>query len=146
MTCTDWSFSLGKVLWKNIKPEVQQQVWEYTDIRDILQKQYGSTPQFNNIATTREDVIDSMSELLPQPFKRTAYYEIVANARNQPHCPYSEVVMKINSNIVDLEKVTVSHQTMAEINWVSLDRLVIGNLHWFYLTVDSNDRHCTQDI
>ncbi|KAI9289185.1 hypothetical protein BC943DRAFT_316166 [Umbelopsis sp. AD052] len=117
-----FSASLGKVLWSNIKPEVQQKIWEYTDLRDIVQNQYGAVSQFNNITTTQEEIINSISDILPQPFGRSAHYEITANARNQPQHQYSEVNMKVNANYIDLEKVTVCHQTLAEIDWVSLDR------------------------
>jgi hypothetical protein len=113
---------LGKVLWSNIKPEIQQQIWEYTDLRDIVQNQYGAVSQFNNITTTSEEIINSISDILPQPYGRGAHYEITANARNQPHHPYSEVNMRVNANIIDLEKVTICHQTIAEVDWVSLDR------------------------
>ncbi|CAO3693139.1 unnamed protein product [Umbelopsis ramanniana] len=117
-----FSARLGKVLWSNIKPEIQQQIWEYTDLRDIVQNQYGAVSQFNNITTTREEIINSISDILPQPYGRGAHYEITANARNQPHHPYSEVNMRVNANIIDLEKVTICHQTIAEVDWVSLDR------------------------
>ncbi|KAG2183777.1 hypothetical protein INT43_006788 [Umbelopsis isabellina] len=117
-----FSARLGKVLWTDVKPEIQQKVWEYTDLRDIVQNQYGAVPHFNNVLTTKEAVINNISDVLPAPFKRSAYYEIVTSARNQPHYPYSEVTLKINSNVVDLEKVTTNHQNMAEITWTSLDR------------------------
>lgn len=109
-------------MWSNIKPEIQQKVWEYTDLRDIVQNQYRAVPQFNSVVTTKEAVINNLSDLLPAPFKRSAYYEIVTSARNQPHYPYSEVTLKVNSNVVDLEKVTTNHQDMADITWTSLDR------------------------
>jgi hypothetical protein len=122
ITYTASFVSLGKVLWSSIKPEVQQQIWEYTDLRDIVQNQYGAVSQFNNITTTSEEIINSISDILPQPFGRSAHYEITANARNQPQHRYSEVNMKVNANIIDLEKVTICHQTIAEVDWVSLER------------------------
>jgi alanyl-tRNA synthetase len=63
-----------------------------------------------------------ISEVLPAPYGRTAYYEIHAQARNQPIVPYQPVIMYMNQGIVELKKVVVATNRVTEIDWCSLER------------------------
>lgn len=43
------SASLGKILWTNIRPEMQRKVWIYQQVNDILMKEQGIRPVFNGL-------------------------------------------------------------------------------------------------
>jgi alanyl-tRNA synthetase len=63
-----------------------------------------------------------MSETLPSPYSRSAYFEIHAQARNQPVVPYQPVVLYMNQGVVELKKVFVATNKVTEIDWCSLSR------------------------
>lgn len=43
------SAKIGKVLWSQITPDVQKQIWSYTDLNDRLMSNAGVKPVFNNV-------------------------------------------------------------------------------------------------
>lgn len=43
------SAKLGKILWSNVTPEIQKQIWNFQDLKDILVKERGLQPNFNNL-------------------------------------------------------------------------------------------------
>ncbi|KAL9556054.1 hypothetical protein PS6_002548 [Mucor atramentarius] len=117
------SAKIGKVLWNQITPDVQKQIWTYTDLNDRLMKNSGVKPVFNNITTLSDEIITKMSEVLPSAHSRRVSFEIYANARNQPSMPYQPVVMYMkNQGVVELTKVVTTTNKVTEIEWVSLDR------------------------
>ncbi|KAG0955945.1 hypothetical protein G6F60_005894 [Rhizopus arrhizus] len=116
------SASLGKILWTNIKPETQKKIWMYQQVNDILMKEQGIRPVFNGLATKDNDVIAKISEMLPPYHGISAYFEIHANARNQPILPYKPVVLYMSQQAVDFKKIVVATNKITEVNWVSLDR------------------------
>lgn len=40
---------LGKVLWSNLTTETQKKIWDFHDIKDIVMKECGVAPLFNNM-------------------------------------------------------------------------------------------------
>ncbi|KAI9487622.1 MAG: hypothetical protein EXX96DRAFT_553994 [Benjaminiella poitrasii] len=116
------SARLGKVLWSNVTPEVQKRIWNFSDLKDILLKERGVKPNFNEVTTKSDDLISKISEILPQYYSRSAYFEIHARARNQPITPYQPVVMYMNQGVVELKKVVTSTSKVVEVDWVSLER------------------------
>ncbi|KAG1147930.1 hypothetical protein G6F37_003587 [Rhizopus arrhizus] len=116
------SASLGKILWTDIKPEMQRKVWIYQQVNDILMKEQGIRPVFNGLVTKDSAVITKISEMLPPHHGISAYFEIHANARNQPLLPYKPVVLYMSQQAVDFKKIVVATNKITEINWVSLDR------------------------
>ncbi|KAI7893762.1 uncharacterized protein EV154DRAFT_500723 [Mucor mucedo] len=113
---------LGKVLWGNMTAETQKKIWDFHDIRDIVVKERGVVPLFNGVTTKSEDVINQMSDLLPEAYGRSAYFEMYADARNQPSVPYEPVVMYMSQGVVELKKIVTKTNKVTEIDWVSLDR------------------------
>lgn len=71
--------------------------------------------------TATETIIDSIANILPEPYERAAYFEISAAARNQPRSDYKMVTMFVNQNFVDLQKVTTPTKKVVEVDWVSLN-------------------------
>ncbi|CDH60737.1 hypothetical protein RO3G_04598 [Lichtheimia corymbifera JMRC:FSU:9682] len=116
------SAKLGKVLWTNLTSEIQRKTWEFGEIKDIVVKEHGVRPLFNDVTTAYEEIITPISEILPKPYNRTACFEIHAKARNQPALPYKPVVLIMNQGIVEFKKVITRKTKVAEIDWVSLDR------------------------
>ncbi|KAI8078021.1 uncharacterized protein B0P05DRAFT_471183 [Gilbertella persicaria] len=114
------SAKLGKVFWNKVTPEIQKQIWNFQDLKDILVKEHGISPKFNNVTTKSDDIIAKMSDILPSPYSRTAYFEIHAQARNQPLVPYQPVVMYMHQGVVELKKVVTNTNKIVEIDWVSL--------------------------
>lgn len=53
---------------------------------------------------------------------KTAIYEFHCSARNSPSLPYKPIVLHMNQGIIDVRKVVLGEQTVAEMDWVSLDR------------------------
>lgn len=43
------SASLGKILWTDIKPEMQKKIWRYQQVNEILMKEQGIRPVFNGL-------------------------------------------------------------------------------------------------
>ncbi|GAA5800274.1 hypothetical protein HPULCUR_005700 [Helicostylum pulchrum] len=113
---------LGKVLWTNLSPDIQKKVWDFYDVKDILMEGHKVLPRFNNVTTQSEEVIASMSDFLPDPYSRSAYFEMYADARNQPTVEYDPVVMYMSQGVVELKKVVTNTTKVTEIDWVSLDR------------------------
>ncbi|KAI9250904.1 hypothetical protein BDA99DRAFT_522191 [Phascolomyces articulosus] len=113
---------LGKVLWTNLSSEIAKKIWEFQDIKDLVVKEHGVKPLFNNVTTAEERIMSTISEILPRPFKHTGFFEIHCQARNQPALEYKPVVMIMNQGIVELKKVITRQQKVTEIDWVSLDR------------------------
>ncbi|CAO3625960.1 unnamed protein product [Mucor fragilis] len=117
------SAKIGKVLWSQITPDVQKQIWTYTDLNDRLMSNAGVKPVFNNVTTLSDEIITRMSEVLPSAHSRRVSFEIYANARNQPSMPYKPVIMYMkNQGVVELSKVVTATSKVTEIEWVSLDR------------------------
>ncbi|KAI7877805.1 hypothetical protein K492DRAFT_238925 [Lichtheimia hyalospora FSU 10163] len=116
------SAKLGKVLWTNLNSEIQRKTWEFREIKDIVVKEHGVRPLFNDVTTAYEDIITPISDILPKPYSRTANFEIHVKARNQPTLPYKPVVLIMNQDIVEFKKVITRKTKVAEIDWVSLDR------------------------
>ncbi|KAI7862821.1 hypothetical protein BDF14DRAFT_1850893 [Spinellus fusiger] len=117
------SAKLGKVLWMQVPSEVQRSIWGFQDIRDILLKEKGVKCSFSGITTASDVMIKSIIEILPAHFSKTSYFEIHADARNQPILPYKSVVMHMSQPVVELTKVITKKSTVTEIDWVSLDRM-----------------------
>ncbi|KAI8138549.1 hypothetical protein BJV82DRAFT_630303 [Fennellomyces sp. T-0311] len=113
---------LGKVLWTNLASDIQKKIWEFRDIKDLVVKEHGVKPVFNDLTTASEDIIQTISEILPKPFNHTGCFEIHAQARNQPTLEYKPVIMIMNQGIVELRKVITRKTKVTEIDWVSLDR------------------------
>lgn len=113
---------LGKVLWTNLTPEIQKKIWDFHEVKDILVEGHKLLPRFNNVTTQSDEVIASMSDFLPDPYSRSAYFEMYADARNQPSAEYDPVVMYMNQGVVELKKVVTNTTKVTEIDWVSLDR------------------------
>lgn len=40
---------LGKVLWTNLTSEIQRKTWEFREIKDIVVKEHGVRPLFNDV-------------------------------------------------------------------------------------------------
>jgi hypothetical protein len=40
---------VGKVLWTNVKPEINGKIWEFSDINDIVVRELGVCPRFTNM-------------------------------------------------------------------------------------------------
>ncbi|KAG1053442.1 hypothetical protein G6F43_004474 [Rhizopus delemar] len=116
------SASLGKILWTDIKPEMQKKIWRYQQVNEILMKEQGIRPVFNGLATKDSAVIAKISETLPPHQSIYAYFEIHANARNQPLLPYKPVVLYMSQQAVHFKKIVVATNKITEINWVTLDR------------------------
>ncbi|KAL9548785.1 hypothetical protein MBANPS3_005528 [Mucor bainieri] len=117
------SAKIGKVLWSQITPDVQKQIWTYTDLNDRLMANAGVKPVFNKVTTLSDEIITRMSEVLPSAHSRRVSFEIYANARNQPSMPYQPVIMYMkNQGVVELSKVITATNKVTEIDWVSLDR------------------------
>jgi len=57
-----------------------------------------------------------------KPFQRTEHFEIHAKARNAKQADYETVVMCVNINRVQLEKVTFPWEHVADACWNVLDR------------------------
>lgn len=72
--------------------------------------------------TASEDIISGISDILPKPYTQVAYFEIHAQARNQPALPYKPVIMTMGQTVVELQKVILGQKKVTEIDWVSLDR------------------------
>lgn len=53
---------------------------------------------------------------------KTAIYEFHCLARNSPSLPYTPTVIHMNQGVIDVRKVVINDQTVAEVDWVSLDR------------------------
>ncbi|KAI8376071.1 uncharacterized protein BYT42DRAFT_373527 [Radiomyces spectabilis] len=113
---------LGKVMWDNLSADVRKKIWQFQEIKDVVVKELGVRPVFNNMTTASEETITRISEILPSPFSKIAYFEIHANARNQPALPYKPVIMYMNQGHVELQKVVMRKDTITEIDWISLDR------------------------
>ncbi|ORY94101.1 hypothetical protein BCR43DRAFT_495868 [Syncephalastrum racemosum] len=116
------SAKLGKVLWNNLTPEMQKEIWAYHDIKDVIMKEHKTTPMFNNVTTASEDIITRMTDILPSPHSKSAFFEIHADARNQPALPYKPVIMHLNQGVVEVDKVISQTKQVTEIDWTSLDR------------------------
>ncbi|OBZ82371.1 hypothetical protein A0J61_09580 [Choanephora cucurbitarum] len=116
------SAKMGKIFWTKITPEIQKQIWNFQDLKDILVKEHGIQPHFNDLTTTSDDIIGRMSDILPSPYSRSAYFEIHAQARNQPVLPYQPVVMYMQQGVVEIKKVVTATNKVVEIDWVSLNR------------------------
>ncbi|ORX43861.1 hypothetical protein DM01DRAFT_1340618 [Hesseltinella vesiculosa] len=112
---------LGKVLWRNISPEPASRIWQKEDIKDVAMKELGITPMFSDVTTNNDDVIDGIAAQLPDPFGKTACFEIHAQARNQPTLPYQPIIMTLNPGGVMLTKVVVKKDRLAEVDWVMND-------------------------
>ncbi|KAF7729867.1 hypothetical protein EC973_003601 [Apophysomyces ossiformis] len=112
----------GKVLWCDLPSDVQKRIWEFSDIKDIVMKEHGAKPKFNDVTTTSAEIIKRIEDILPKYFGRTSFFEIHAQARNQPMLPYKPVILYMNEGIVDLQKVVLKKDVVTEIDWVSLDR------------------------
>lgn len=67
-------------------------------------------------------MITKISKMLPPHHGISAYFEIHANARNQPILPYKPVVLYMSQQAVDFKKIVVATNKITEVNWVSLDR------------------------
>lgn len=74
--------------------------------------------------TASEDIITRMTDILPSPHSKTAYFEVHAHARNQPALPYKPVIMHLNQGVVEVDKVISQTKQVTEIDWISLDRYV----------------------
>lgn len=72
--------------------------------------------------TFSDDIINKISELLPSPYSKSAYFEIHGKARNQPILPYQPVVMHVNQGVVEFKKIVTGVNKVTEIDWVSLER------------------------
>lgn len=113
---------LGKVLWTNLTPEIQKKIWDFHEVKDILVEGHKVLPRFNNVTTKSDEVIARMSDFLPDPYSRSAYFEMYADARNQPSVEYDPVVMYMSQGVVELKKVVTNTTKVTEIDWVSLER------------------------
>ncbi|KAG0172139.1 hypothetical protein DFQ28_004291 [Apophysomyces sp. BC1034] len=112
----------GKVLWSELPSEIQKKIWEFSDIKDVVMKEHGAKPRFNDVTTTSEEIIKRIKGILPNPFGKSSSFEIHAQARNQPIVPYKPVILHMNEGYVDLKKVVLKRNIVTEIDWVSLDR------------------------
>ncbi|RCI00369.1 hypothetical protein CU097_007108 [Rhizopus azygosporus] len=113
---------LGKILWTSLNKEQQKKIWKYQQLNDILMKEGGVKPMFNGLVTEDVDIITKFRELFPSPNGKHAYFEIHANARNQPVLPYKPVVLYMNQHAVNFTKIVTGTHRVAEIDWVSLNR------------------------
>ncbi|KAI8383987.1 hypothetical protein BD560DRAFT_322390 [Blakeslea trispora] len=116
------SAKLGKIFWTKITPEIQKQIWNFQDLKDILVKERGVQPRFSDVTTKSDDIISRMSDILPAPYSRSSHFEIYAQARNQPMLPYQPVVMYMQQGVVEIKKVVTATNKVVEIDWVSLNR------------------------
>ncbi|CAO0792670.1 unnamed protein product [Mucor circinelloides] len=117
---------IGKVLWTVKSPEVNGRIWEYDQIIDIVMREYGTLPKFTNMTTKEERIINLLAseEIIRDAHchSKTAIYEFHCSARNSPSLPYKPIVLHMNQGIIDVRKVVLGEQTVAEVDWVSLDR------------------------
>ncbi|CEP10217.1 hypothetical protein [Parasitella parasitica] len=118
---------IGKVLWNvGFPKEVTTKIWEYDEIIDIVMKEYNTTSNFTNMTTKDERIINLFAspEIIRDAHfaSKTAIYEFHCLARNSPSLPYKPTVIHMNQGVIDVRKVVLSEQTVAEVDWVSLDR------------------------
>ncbi|GAN07661.1 hypothetical protein MAM1_0170c07163 [Mucor ambiguus] len=117
---------IGKVLWTVKSPEVNKKIWRYDQIIDIVMRECGTMSKFTNMTTKEERIINILAS--DQVIKdanchcKTAIYEFHCSARNSPSLPYKPIVLHMNQGVIDVRKVVLSEQTVAEVDWVSLDR------------------------
>ena len=116
------SAKLGKVLWTKVSKETQKRIWDIQEVKDILMDGHQVKPVFNNMTTLDSNVMEKIAEILPEPYGKTAYYEIYAAVRNQPMVPYQSVTMHMNQGVVELKKAVTKTNVITEVDWVSLDR------------------------
>ncbi|KAI8647907.1 hypothetical protein BD408DRAFT_3527 [Parasitella parasitica] len=117
---------IGKVLWNVGSPKVNTRIWEFDQIIDIVMREYNTTPKFTNMTTKDERIINLFAspEIIREAnyASKTAIYEFHCSARNSPSLPYKPIVIHMNQGVIDVRKVVLSEQTVAEVDWVSLDR------------------------
>ncbi|RIA87972.1 hypothetical protein C1645_262147 [Glomus cerebriforme] len=117
--------SLGKTFFSNVGDDIKGKLWEFTDLKDVLVSGYGVKPKFREIATYDNKLIGGFIEVLgsnPVNKSKSAYYEILAEARNAPQDNVSNVYMYLNMGFVSLEKVMLNWDPLVNIDWTILDR------------------------
>ncbi|CAG8436196.1 8022_t:CDS:10, partial [Ambispora gerdemannii] len=115
--------SVGKVVFSKVTPQISPELWEFTDLKDILVRELGVLPAFTDSVTEDSRLIQLLYENLSvEPSTKTAFFEINANSRNNPHGDYIPVTMFVNCNYVALGKVTLRWKHLADVDWSVLDR------------------------
>ncbi|KAL9556029.1 hypothetical protein MBANPS3_002087 [Mucor bainieri] len=117
---------IGKVLWTVRPDEVYRKIWDYDQIIDIVMRECGTMPTFTNMTTKEERIINMLASdnVIHDAHlvSKTAIYEFHCQARNSPVLPYKPIVLHMNQGVIDVRKVVLSEKTVAEVDWVSLDR------------------------
>ncbi|KAK9729754.1 hypothetical protein K7432_000002 [Basidiobolus ranarum] len=114
---------LGKVAYRNLKPELMKKLWEYSDLKNILLEEMELRPIFSNIVATEYKTIRHLIERLGTGNPRHPYYVIEADARSSTNTHYCPVRLHINVNMVKLEKVVTKKDRVLDIDWNSLSRV-----------------------
>ncbi|CAG8491482.1 5716_t:CDS:10, partial [Ambispora leptoticha] len=121
--------SIGKVSFSKVTARINSELWEFTDLKDILVGEMSVSPVFTDMATEHSRVIELvvqlLSETLPmEPSAKTAFFEINADARNNPNTGYVPVTMLVNCDYVALNKVALRWNHLVNFDWSILDRKV----------------------
>ncbi|CAG8599537.1 10270_t:CDS:10 [Paraglomus brasilianum] len=117
--------SLGKTIFQKVPQHVENLYWEFLDL-NMIENQLGVTHCFHNVAAYDDDhkLVEYLGEVCGEkPFQRTEHFEIHAKARNAKQADYETVVMCVNINRVQLEKVTFPWEHVADACWNVLDRV-----------------------
>ncbi|CAG8692760.1 203_t:CDS:10, partial [Acaulospora morrowiae] len=116
--------SLGKVFFTNVNQDITKNLWEFSDLKDVIVKEHRVKPSHQNFAS---DLMDFGQKLIDEEIfggkllEDYSFFEIVADARNSVSSDYNTIYMHVDC-AVSLKKVAFPWDHNVDAYWTILER------------------------